>query len=118
MTPMKWLAALLGVLGLIAVVVGILYFALPAHSLPSFLSQHYELYRAHHKVTKRLITAHRKRRGEAAVAIGVVLWVVGGIVLYVSTRPPKVAESTPTAGTPSESIPTADTASESAPTEA
>ena len=37
MTPMKWLAAVLGVLGLLALVGGILYFTIPAHSLPSFL---------------------------------------------------------------------------------
>jgi len=83
---MKWLAAVLGVLGLLALVAGILYLALPAHSLPSILGP---LYGPHHKPIK----AHRKRRGEAAVALGVVLWVIAGIVLYVSSRPAKKTEA-------------------------
>jgi hypothetical protein len=74
MTPMKWLAAVLGVLGLIALVAAIIYFSVPAHSLPSFLGP---LHR---------VKAHRKRRGEAAVAGAVVLWVIAGILFYVDKR--------------------------------
>jgi drug/metabolite transporter (DMT)-like permease len=74
MTPMRWLAAVIGVLGLLAVIGGILYFATPAHSLPSFLGP------------LPRVNAHRKRRGEAAIAIAVVLWVIAGIVLFVERR--------------------------------
>ncbi len=61
MTPMKWLSVVLGVLGLLSLVVAIIYFSVPAHSLPSFLGP---LHR---------VQAHRKRRGEAAIALTVVL---------------------------------------------
>lgn len=72
---MKWIAAVLGVVGLVALVVAIIYFAVPAHSLPSFLGPL-------HIRTQ----AHRKRRGEAAIAAAVVLWVVAGIVFAVDRR--------------------------------
>ena len=85
MTPMKWLAAVLGVLGLIALVAAIIYFSVPAHSLPSFLGP---LHR---------VKAHRKRRGEAAIAAAVVLWVIAGIVLYVERRSSTTAPSEPLA---------------------
>jgi hypothetical protein len=90
MTPMKWLTAVLGVLGLLALVAAIMYFTIPAHSLPSFLGPMYR------------VNAHRKRRGEAAIALAVVLWVVAGIVLYVGRRAtrgpatPRVAADTST----------------------
>jgi uncharacterized membrane protein HdeD (DUF308 family) len=90
---MKWLAAVIGVLGLLAVIGGILYFTTPAHSLPSFLGP------------LPRVNAHRKRRGEAAIAIAVVLWVIAGIVLFVERRQlagPKPAAGTGAAGTPSE----------------
>ena len=74
MNPMKWLTAVLGVLGLLALVAAIMYFTIPAHSLPSFLGP------------LQRVNAHRKRRGEAAIAIAVVLWVVAGIVVYVGRR--------------------------------
>jgi hypothetical protein len=85
MTPMKWLTAVLGVLGLLALIAAIMYFTIPAHSLPSFLGP---LHR---------VKAHRKRRGEAAIALAVVLWVVAGIIFYVGRRTPAVAASTPAA---------------------
>ena len=57
-----WLTVLLGVLGIVCIIVGILYFAEPAHSLPSFFPGH---------------TAHgtkpRTKHGIAAVVVGVVL---------------------------------------------
>jgi len=72
---MKWLAAVLGVVGLLALIVAIIYFTVPAHSLPSILG------------TLHIRTqAHRKRRGEAAIAAAVVLWVVAGIVYAVDRR--------------------------------
>ncbi|HUY23418.1 MAG TPA: hypothetical protein VMV22_13860 [Acidimicrobiales bacterium] len=85
MTPLKWLAAVLGVLGLIALVVGIIYFSVPAHSLPSFLGP------------LQRVKAHRKRRGEAAIAGAVVLWVIGGILFYVDKRSSTKAPSDPVA---------------------
>jgi len=83
MTPMKWLAAVLAVLGVLALVGAIMYFTIPAHSLPSFLGP------------LQRVKAHRKRRGEAAIALAVVLWVIAGIVFYVSNRSPSPAPSTP-----------------------
>lgn len=57
-----WLTVLLGVLGIVCVIVGILYFVEPAHSLPSFFPGH---------------TAHgtkpRTKHGIAAVVVGVLL---------------------------------------------
>lgn len=57
-----WLTALLLVLGVVCVVVGIVYFAEPAHSLPSFFPGH----------TKHG-TKPRTKHGIAAVVVGVVL---------------------------------------------
>ena len=57
-----WVTALLVLLGVVCIVVGILYFAQPAHSLPSFFPGH---------------TAHgtkpRTKHGIAAVVVGVLL---------------------------------------------
>lgn len=66
-----WVTALLALLGLICIVIGIVYFAEPAHSLPSFFPGH---------------TAHgtkaRTKHGIAAVVVGVVLligaWMTSG----------------------------------------
>ncbi|HTZ10590.1 MAG TPA: hypothetical protein VMB72_16060 [Acidimicrobiales bacterium] len=66
---------MLGVLGLLALIAGIIYFTVDANQLPSFLG-------ALHIHTH----AKRKRRGEAAIVIAVVLWVIAGIVYYVDTR--------------------------------
>ncbi len=92
MTPMKWLTAVLGVLGLLALVAAILYFTIPAHSLPSFLGP------------IQRVNAHQKRRGEAAIAIAVVLWVVAGIVFYVGRR----SAAGPSANQPATGQPTSD----------
>ena len=91
MTPLKWLAAVVGVLGLVALVVGIIYFTVPAHSLPNFMG--------YIAVSRPGGKAHHKRRGEAAIAAAVVLWVIGGILLYVDNR--RNAPSTPSS-TPSD----------------
>jgi hypothetical protein len=92
MTPMKWLTAVLGFLGLLALVAAILYFTIPAHSLPSFLGP------------IQRVSAHRKRRGEAAIAIAVVLWVVAGIVFYVGRR----SAAGPSTSQPATGQPTSD----------
>jgi len=77
---MKWLSAVLGVLGLLALIAGIIYFTVPAHSLPSFLGPLTKPPSVLHS------SVHRKRRGEAAIVIAVVLWVIAGIVLFVDSR--------------------------------
>ncbi|HLM97417.1 MAG TPA: hypothetical protein VK283_13955 [Acidimicrobiales bacterium] len=74
MTPIKWISVVLGVLALLSLVVAIIYFSVPAHSLPSFLGP------------LNRVQAHRKRRGEAAVALTVVLAVIAGILFYVDRR--------------------------------
>lgn len=106
MTPMKWLAAVIGVLGLLALIGGILYFTTPAHSLPSFLGP------------LPRVNAHRKRRGEAAIAIAVVLWVIAGIVLFVERRQlsggAKAAGAGP-AGATADTSPASSSATPSAP---
>lgn len=64
--PMKIIAAVLFVLGALALICAILYFALPAHSLPGFLPGH---------VAK--ITGHRNRRGIAALVVAILFFAVG-----------------------------------------
>lgn len=81
MNPMKWLTVVLGILGLLALVAAIIYFTVPAHSLPSILGP---LHR---------VPAKRKRRGEAAIGLAVVLFVVAGIVIAVGRR--SASPSTP-----------------------
>ena len=87
MTPIKWISVVLGVLALLSLVVAIVYFSVPAHSLPSFLGP------------LNRVQAHRKRRGEAAVALTVVLAVMGGILFYVDRR----SASKPASSNPSPS---------------
>ncbi|HEY5024538.1 MAG TPA: hypothetical protein VII76_06150 [Acidimicrobiales bacterium] len=96
MTPMKWLTAVLGVLGLLALVAAIMYFTIPAHSLPSFLGP------LHGPGVKPHV--HRKRRGEAAIALAVVLWVIAGIVFYVGRR----ASAGPASTAPAAKVPAED----------
>jgi hypothetical protein len=93
---MKWLTAVLGVLGLLALIAAIMYFTIPAHSLPSFLGPlHGPSVKAH---------VHRKRRGEGAIAIAVVLWVIAGIVFYVGRR----SAAGPASSKPAANLPTSD----------
>jgi hypothetical protein len=63
---MRILAAVLFVLGAIALIVAVLYFALPAHSLPSFLPG-----RVAH------INGHRNRRGIGALVVAILLLAIG-----------------------------------------
>lgn len=66
-TP-RGLLAVLALLGVICVVVGILYFAEPAHSLPSFFPGH-----------TRHGTKPRTKHGIAAVLVGVLLLAGAGL---------------------------------------
>lgn len=60
-TPL-WVSVLLGLVGLVLVVIGILYFAEPAHQLPSFFPGH-----------TRHGTKPRTKHGIAALVLGLVL---------------------------------------------
>jgi len=61
-------AVVLVVIGLIAVVVGVIYLTVEAKSLPSILGQLHG------------VTGHRSARGIAALIVGVVLLVTGGLL--------------------------------------
>lgn len=63
---------IVAVIGLVALVAGILYFAEPAKSLPSFLGTI--------TAPASRAAAHRTLRGVVSLAVGVVLLVAAGIV--------------------------------------
>jgi len=63
---LRIVAAVLFGLGVLALICAILYFALPAHSLPAFLPG---------KVAH--INGHRNRRGIAAIVVAILLIAVG-----------------------------------------
>ena len=71
------IAVALAVLGVLGIVVAIVYFAEPAKSLPSVLPGHVSG-----------LTAHRNKRGAAALAIGVVLLAAAGYVAYADRQHP------------------------------
>jgi H+/Cl- antiporter ClcA len=75
---LRIVAAVLFVLGVLGLIVAILYFALPAHSLPSFLPGH---------VAK--ITGHRNRRGAAALVIAILLIAVGAWATNTAKHAPR-----------------------------
>jgi NADH:ubiquinone oxidoreductase subunit 5 (subunit L)/multisubunit Na+/H+ antiporter MnhA subunit len=67
---MSWLVRIvLVVLGILAVVVGVIYVIEPLHSLPSFFPGHALHGQGHHHT-----------RGYIAIAVGVVLLILAGIV--------------------------------------
>lgn len=66
---MRWLVRfVLAVLGILAVVVGVIYLVEPIHSLPSFFPGHALHGQAHHHI-----------RGYIAIAVGVILLILAGI---------------------------------------
>ncbi|HLX87443.1 MAG TPA: hypothetical protein VKR22_03125 [Acidimicrobiales bacterium] len=71
---LKALTVVLAVVGALAVIAGIMYLALPSHSLPSFFPAHYK----HSK-------AHAMKHGYAALALGVVL-IVGAVAVPWTAR--------------------------------
>jgi hypothetical protein len=56
------------VLGILAVVVGIIYLVEPIHSLPSFFPGHAPRGQGHHHI-----------RGYIAIAVGIILLIIAGI---------------------------------------
>jgi ABC-type cobalamin transport system permease subunit len=71
MSPQRILAGVVIVVGLVALVVGVIYFTVEAKSLPSVLGQLHGY------------TGHRTKRGVAAVIVGAALIVVGaGLAVY------------------------------------
>jgi hypothetical protein len=67
---MLWLIrVLLVVLGVLAVAAGVIYLVEPIHSLPSFFPGHALRGLSHHHI-----------RGYIAIAVGVILLILGGIV--------------------------------------
>jgi len=64
------LAVVMVVIGLVALAVGVIYLTVEAKSLPSILGELHG------------VTGHRSARGIAALIVGVVLVVAGGLLAY------------------------------------
>jgi hypothetical protein len=60
-----WVRILLGVLGILAVIAGIVYLVEPIHSLPSFFPGHAAHGHTHHHI-----------RGYIAIVVGVILLII------------------------------------------
>jgi hypothetical protein len=80
---MKWLALVIGILGVLLGVVAIVYLTVPAHSLPSMLGP------------LPHVNAHRVRRGEAAAVGAVALLLVAVFVGVAARRSQKQATPGP-----------------------
>jgi hypothetical protein len=74
MSPQRILAGVVIAVGIVALVVGVIYFAVEAKSLPSVLGQLHGY------------TGHRTKRGVAALVVGAVLIVLGGGVAVYRPR--------------------------------
>jgi drug/metabolite transporter (DMT)-like permease len=72
-----WLTTLLALAGLVLVVVAIVYFVEPAHSLPSFFPGH----EAH-------ATKHHTKHGIAALLVGLAAFAVAWITTGTKKAPP------------------------------
>ncbi len=68
-------AAVIAVLGVLAVIAAVIYFTTAAKSLPSILGQ------------VQGYTGHRSKHGIAALVVGVVLLVVAGALVLYRPRP-------------------------------
>jgi hypothetical protein len=67
-------AAVLVVLGILALVAGVIYLTVDAKSLPSFMGQ------------LHTYAGHRSKRGTAALIVGAVLLLAGGWVFFYKPR--------------------------------
>jgi hypothetical protein len=74
MRNQRTLAAVIAVVGVLAVVVGIVYLTVQAKSLPGILGQLHGM------------TGHRSKRGVAALVVGVVLLLAGGGLIAYKPR--------------------------------
>jgi drug/metabolite transporter (DMT)-like permease len=63
------------VIGVLAIIAGVIYLTVPAHSLPSIMG----------RLSKADV--HRSKRGVAALVVGICLGAVGGILVARSRRP-------------------------------
>lgn len=73
----KILAVLIIVVGIAALAVGVIYLAVPAHSLPSWFPGHF---------VKGTGSGKHSKRGIAGVAAGAVLIVIGAITAATGRR--------------------------------
>jgi hypothetical protein len=71
---LRTLGWVLLIVGLAAVVAGIVYFAVPADKLPSFMG----------RIAGS--TAHHRKRAIAALAVGFVLWIGAAIAFWRARR--------------------------------
>jgi hypothetical protein len=71
----RLLVVVLVIIGIVAVVVGVIYLIEPVHSLPSFFPG----YAAHSKI-------HHHDRGYAAIGVGVILLIIAALVGRSSRR--------------------------------
>jgi uncharacterized membrane protein HdeD (DUF308 family) len=74
-TTIKVLVAIIAIVGVLAIVSGVVYYAEPVHSLPSFFPGH-----AH------VGEFHRHKRGAAGIVFGVVLSVIAAVVAVAGRR--------------------------------
>lgn len=67
----RWLGPVLIVVGVLGLIAGAIFVAVPAHSLPSFVPGH-------------IVgsTRHHVKRGIAGIVLGVVLLAVGGFLSF------------------------------------
>jgi hypothetical protein len=63
------------VIGVLALIAGVVYLMVPAHSLPSIMG----------RLPKTSV--HRSKRGVAGLVVGVVLTAAGGFLVFRSRRP-------------------------------
>lgn len=74
-SQLNLVAAIVFALGILALVAGVIYLAVDAKSLPSFMGQ------------LHTYTGHRSTRGIAALIVGAVLLLAGGGLLLYKPRP-------------------------------
>ncbi len=75
---LKWIwVIVLAVVGILALVVGILFITQPIHTLPTFLGGKHELVKGKH------VRGHYQRRGEGLIAVAVVAF---GVAAYLGYR--------------------------------
>jgi hypothetical protein len=83
----KWVIAIvLAVVGVLALIVGIIYAAVPIHSLPGFLPGSHPGYGTYHK------------RGAVALVVGVILLAVAVVIGLSARRAAPVASSSVASG--------------------